>query len=220
MTIFMSKYIKIMLAYLLIAFFAVQFLGLRESYAKAKIKAINELPPNAFNDLVTSLRVGTKLDPERIDAYLNYAQTVLRLNPQNAEVWGLSGLCFALKEDYQRAIFSYIKASSLEPGFFGFHYDLAFLYYKTKQYELALSQVESALKTDPKRSINYILASDKVYGAMMLARMGEGIMPQDQINNAYAKADQLLAAVQYRLDTGLSFPGEDSLALEFESDEK
>ncbi len=211
----MSRYIKIITGYLLVAFFAVQFLGLRDDYATARIKAVNLFQPNSFDDLVILFDDKTKLSPGRVDDYLSYARDVLRFEPQRADAWGLSGLCFALKGDHKRAIFAYLKASALEPEFFGFHYNLAYLYNKTKQYEMALSHIESALRSDPTASIDYIRTSGKIYDAMVSARKDKGVMPEVQLDQAYQKANELFAALQYRLDMGLTYPGDEQFSLEF-----
>lgn len=210
----MSRYIKILTAYILVAFFVAQLFGLREDYAQVRIKAVNQIPPNSFDDLVTLFDDKTKISLGRIDDYLHYAQEVLRFEPHRADAWGLSGLCFALKEDYKRAIFSYLKASALEPDFFGFHYNLAYLYYKTKQYELSVSHVESALRSDQTASMDYIRTSGKIYDSIVSARKDKGVLPDDQLSQAYQKANELFAALQYRLDMGLSYPGEEQFALE------
>jgi tetratricopeptide (TPR) repeat protein len=211
----MSRYIKIITAYLLAAFFVTQLFGLRDEYVQAKIKNVNLFPPNSFDEMVTLFDDNSKRGSGRMDDYLKYAQDVLRFEPQRADAWGLSGLCFALKEDYRRAIFSYLKASALEPEFFGFHYNLAYLYYKTKQYELSLSHIQSALRSDPAASMDYIHTSGKIYDSMVSARKENGVMPEDQLKQAYQKVNELFAVVQYRLNMGLTYPGEEQFTLEF-----
>lgn len=209
----MGKFLKIMTAYLLAAFFVVQFLGLKDDYVKAHIKACNEIPHDSFDELVSVLEGKTKMDPARIDAYLKYAQALLRHEPKRADAWGLSGLCFILTDDYQRAIFSYIQASSLEPQFFGFHYNLAYVYFKSKQYDLSVAAVEKALLCDPKQSLLYIVSSSKIYALMLVSRVKIGISVEDQLKRGYEKAYQLMAAGQYRLKMGMAFPGEEELSL-------
>lgn len=209
----MSKLLKIMSAYLLAAFFVVQFIGLKASYVKANIKAYNEIPHDSFDELIAVLEGKKKIDLVRINAYLKYAQAVLRFDPKRADAWGLSGLCFTLRDDHQRAILSYLQAASLDPHFFGFHYNLAYVYFKSKQYDLSVAAVEKALLCDPKQSLLYVVSSSKIYALMLISRIKIGISVEDQLKRGYEKAYQLMAAGQYRLRMGMAFPGEEQLSL-------
>jgi tetratricopeptide (TPR) repeat protein len=210
----MGKFVKIIAAFVLMIFFVLQLWGLRGEYTRARLKILNSISVDALDGLVSIIEENHGVDPQRIDPYLKYVEAVLRLDNQRADAWGISGLCFALKGDYQRAIFAYIRASSIEPRSFGFYYNLAHIYFKTEQYDLAIAQIEKALVCDPRRSLEYILTPGNMYAIVLRARAIRGTSPEEQLKEGYQKAYQLLAASQYRQKMRMAFPGEEKLSLE------
>lgn len=211
----MVKTLKILTPVLLIVFFSVQLNGLKENYHKARLKALNEVSPHAFDEVVAAVEGKQPLSNERIEAYLTYAQRIARLDSERADVHGLSGFCFFFKGDHQRAMDSYLKASALAPQFFAYHYNLALIYFKTGKYDESVAEIQKGLLCDPRESLTYILSSSKIYAFMLVARVNQyGISVEDQMKNSYQEMYQLLAAVQYRLKMGTAFPEEENLTLE------
>ena len=206
---------KILVAVLFIAFFASQLSGLKTEYDLAHLKALNEIPQNSFDDVVAAVQGKFVLSPQRLKAYLDYAQLMSRLAPQRADVRGLTGFCFFQMGEYERAIASYAKAASLEPQFFGFHYNLAFIYFKQGQYDRSIEELQKALLCDPRESLVYVLSSSKIDALMMIAKINNyGISAEEQLKNSYQKMYQLMAANQYHLKMKATLPGEEQLSLE------
>ena len=211
----MGNFIKILVAVAFIAFFATQLTGFKAEYDRARLKAINEIPPNSFDDAVAAVQGKTALNARRLKAYLDYAQLVSRLVPQRADARGLEGFCLFQMGDYEHAIESYAKAASLEPQFFGFHYNLAFIHFKKGDYDRSVAELEKALLCDPRESLIYILSSSKIYALMMIAKINNyGISAEEQIKGGYQKIYQLMAANQYHLKMKMPFPSEEELSLE------
>ena len=211
----MGNLIKIFVAVLFIVFFAMQLTGLKSEYGRARLKALNEIPSDSFDDVVSVAQGKTAFTARRLKAYLDYAQLMSRLAPQRADVWGLAGFCFFQTGDYEHAIASYAKAASLEPQFFGFHYNLAFIHFKKGQYDRSVEELQKALLCDPRESLIYILSSSKIYALMMIARINNfGISAEEQLKDGYQKMYQLMAADQYHLKMEMPFPGEEQLSLE------
>jgi tetratricopeptide (TPR) repeat protein len=211
----MNPLVKIIVAICLVAFFAMQMIGLKPEFERARRKAINEVSPNAFNDLAAAALGKSTLNQERLSAYLRYAQALTRLDPQRADAWGLAGFCYFEQGEQERSVESYLKASALVPQFFGFHYNLAFIYFKMNKYDASASEVQKALLCDPQESLIYILSSSKIYALMLIAKANNyGISAEEQIKGAYQKMYQLMAAIQYRSKMGTPYPDEELLTLE------
>lgn len=211
----MAKFIKIIAAVLLLVLFSVQFTKLKTSYEQALLRALNEIPQDSFNDIVAATEEKKPLAPHKLDAYLRYTQVLARLDPERPDVFGLAGFCFFYKGDYDRAIESYAKAASLQPRFFGFHYNLAFIYFNQGRYKESLAEVHKAILCDPKTALLYILSSSQIYALMLVTKINVyGIYAEKQIKNGYEKAYLLMAAVEHHLNFGTPFPGEEQLSLE------
>ncbi len=211
----MIKFIKITSAVLLVILFSIQFTKLKIPYEKARLRALSEVPHDSFDDVVAAAQGRKPLTPQRMDAYVRYARLITRLDPDRADAFGLMGFCFFQQGDYKQAITFYSKAAFIEPGFFGFHYNLAYIHFKQGNFPQALEEVQKAILCDPKASLYYILTSSPVYALMLVTKINAyGIRAEQQIKNGYEKAYLLMAAIEYRLISGLPFPGEEQLSLE------
>ncbi len=210
----MNPLIKIVTAICLFVCFAAQVIHLKPEFERARLKAMNEISPDAFDEIV-SLSLGkSSLNRERLDAYLRYAQQLTQMDPKRADAWGLSGFCLFHQGEKEKSLQAYQKASELMPAFYGFHYNLAFINFKMQNYQQAAEEIQKTLLCDPRDSMLYILSASKIYALMLVAKMNHGIPAEDQLKNGYQKSYQLLAAVQYRIKMGAAFPGEDQFTLE------
>lgn len=211
----MAKFLKIIAAVALTIIFSFQFIKLKEPYAQARLRALNEIPLDSFDDIVAAMERKHELEPQKLEAYLRYARQLSRLDPERADAYGLTGFCLAQTGNYEGARASYAKAVSLRPDFFGFHYNLAFIHFKQGRYQQSLDEVQKAILCDPKVSLLYILSSSQIYALMLVTKINTyGIKAEQQIKNGYEKAYQLMAADQYHLAVGVSLPGEEHLTLE------
>lgn len=87
-------------------------------------------------------------------------ETALKLNPDNAEAHDDIGVIFAQKKKYQKAISHFNSTVKLEPTYQkGFH-NLAMAYYLTGLDELALQNVNIALKLWPDSHGSMLLKSE------------------------------------------------------------
>jgi tetratricopeptide (TPR) repeat protein len=193
-------------------FFIFQLAGLKPSYDQARIKALNELRPDALNDLLI-VEGKQRPDDRRFKAYLRYFRSVAALVPERADAVAMQGFCHFHLGDRERAAAAYEQAVLMAPSFSGFRYNLAVIYFKAGQYSKVMEQLQLAMASDPQESLLYVLSS-KIYGLLMLARINAGTSMQDQVVESYQKIQRLAIMAQYRLQTGAPFPGENELELE------
>lgn len=210
-----NVYVKLAVFVFLIVFWAVSFSKAHKDFQSAKTKNLYEIPPDSFDDIVFFLNGKSPLKPQRIKAYLNYARELIRVNPQSADAWGLLGFCLFQRGDFEEALKAYGKSAELVPRFYGFHYNLAYVFLKNGKYPEALAEVQKALLCDPRESLLYIISSSKIYAFMMVARVNHfGIPAEEQLKQGYQKAYQLMAAIEYRQKMGTGLPGEENLTME------
>lgn len=199
----------------LVLFFVVSFQKTHKDFVTAQAKALAEIPPDSFDDIVSFLQGKAALSPQRNEAYLRYAQQMIRINPGTADAWGLSGFCLFQQGKSTEALEAYSKAIQLVPRFYGFHYNLAYILFKDQKYSESLAEVQKALLCDPRESLLYIISSSKIYAFMMVSRVNRyGISAEDQLKQGYQKAYQLMAALEYRQKMSSGLPGEENLTME------
>lgn len=211
----MKPILKILVTLVLGLFFIIQIVGLQSEYRDARIKALDALSPDAFNALVIAVDRGQPLEHKMLTAYLRYFRDVARFSPQRADAVGMQGFCYYHLGQYDRAAESYTKAAGLVPSFFGFRYNLALIHFKTGQYAKATDELNAMLSADPKISLAYIFSSSKIYGMIMLAQiqlLNKSV--EQQFEENYRKAYQLMMATQVHVQKNETFPGEDKLSLE------
>ena len=210
----MQTILKILFTSALILFFVIQIVSLRSEYENARIKVLDALNPDAFNVLVVAVERGQPLDPKTLSAYLRYFKEVARLSPQRADAVGMQGFCYYHLGQYDRAVEAYKKAIGLAPQFFGFHYNLAVVNFKIGQYAKAADELNKMLSADPRTSIAYIFSSSRIYGMIMFAQMKTlGKPVEQQFEEYYQQAQQLMLATQYHLQKNERLPGDDQLSL-------
>ncbi len=211
----MKTILKTLVTFGLAVFFVFQVISLKSEYESARVTALDALSPDVFNIFVTAVESQQPLEHKTLKAYLRYFKDVARLSPQRADAVGMQGFCYYHLGQYDRAVESYTKAIGLVPQFFGFHYNLAVVDFKTGQYAKAADELNKALSFDPKASLAYIFSSSKIYGMILIAKMQIlGKPVEQQFEENYRKAYQLMVATQYHLQKNETFPGEDKLSLE------
>ncbi|MBL8012264.1 MAG: tetratricopeptide repeat protein [Candidatus Omnitrophica bacterium] len=192
-----------------------QCASLQAEYRQARLRAFMEVAPNAFDDIVAAVEANKPLDQRRVKAYLNYAHALIHMEPQKPDAWGLAGFCYAQLNDYPAAIDAYTKAINQVPQFFGFHYNLAVVYFKAKQYDKSLEEAQKVMTSDPQSSLMFILISKRLYALIMETKAERyALAVEAQIKRVYEQAYQLMVANQYCLTTGQSFADQSLIRLE------
>ncbi len=183
---------KIFITTGLLVFFIVSLVSLKSQYKQARNKALNELSPDSFDDLVDMIESKIKLSNERLTAYLNYFKEVSQFSPTRVDAVGLAGFCYSYLGNDSKAIEQYEKAAQDYPQFIGFHHNLAVLYFKNHHYEKTVEEVDKIRSVDPKESLRYILSFSKPYAFMMLRKMNKkGISIEEQFKKMYQNAARL-----------------------------
>jgi tetratricopeptide (TPR) repeat protein len=199
----MNVLFKALISVGLIGFLIAQAVKMGPEYEPARTKALNAVHPKAFNGLIAAVEHAKPLSPKELRAYQDYFAELAKHSPDRADALAMQGFCAFHLNKEAKAVEFYQKAAGLVPGFYGFRYNLAVIYFKTGRFEDASRELQQALASDPKESLMYILSQSKIYGLIMLARFNDFGKPMPvQLSEGYQKAYALMVMTQYRLQTG------------------
>lgn len=113
--------------------------------------------------LIQSVEGKTDFDPEELKKITQYYETSAQYLDQEADVFGVLGVCYFYLNDRAKSIETLNKAIEINPNFFWYHYDLAAIYYNQKNYSQALISFENAVKIQPAQTLQAIGDSKKIY---------------------------------------------------------
>jgi len=110
-------------------------------------------------------------------------KAVIQVQPTNARVYGLLGMCHFRKGDYQGAIDPFRKASVLDPKFWEAGAKLAQCYDRLKRYEEAYEVAQEWLRVRPQdhtlqglvEALRYQVRGNKVEGWERTAHLAHEI---------------------------------------------
>jgi tetratricopeptide (TPR) repeat protein len=78
-----------------------------------------------------------------------------RINPSNAEAYGLRGLTYFYKGEYDRAIADCTEAVRLAPDYIGAYHNRGNAYFKKEEYDKAIADFTETIKFDPNDAAAY-----------------------------------------------------------------
>ncbi|HBR15298.1 MAG TPA: hypothetical protein DD723_07130 [Candidatus Omnitrophica bacterium] len=128
-------------------------------YERLEIKTLNRATPLSFEYLTKTAEAHESFDKKKLKEFFLYFKTVTHYRPDMADAVGMLGFCYYHLGDSQKAMEAYQKAIDLNPSFFWFHYNLGVIYFQKGRYEEAIKVLRRALKTDPLKTVEFILSS-------------------------------------------------------------
>ncbi len=155
-----KRVITVYLAIYIVSLFFVDYAGVIHKF---RIQTLNRIRPQSFNYLADTMENNERFDLVKLRSYANYYLEVTKVIEDRADAYGLLGFCYYHLGEVDKAIAAYKEAIKINPNFFWSHYNLAVLYFKSQQYELARESIIAALRLDLNNSMMFIYNSQQLY---------------------------------------------------------
>lgn len=137
---------NVLLGFIVLSLAGSVFLDYRQ---QKQLQARHRVSQMNFADLLTLENENGQLSHDKIEAYLQYFQSVINADNSQADAYAMSGFCYYHLGQKDKALAAYERAVSLNPKFLWFHYNMAVIYFEQGQYREALAGFQRALMTSP-----------------------------------------------------------------------
>ncbi|MCB9772175.1 MAG: tetratricopeptide repeat protein [Candidatus Omnitrophica bacterium] len=137
---------NVLLGFIVLSLAGSIFLDYRQHQQTQARRLVSQLN---FADLLTLENEKGQIPSDKIEAYLQYFQSVINTDNSQADAHAMAGFCYYHLGQKDKALASYERAVSLNPKFLWFHYNLAVIYFEQGQYREALAGFQRALMTNP-----------------------------------------------------------------------
>ena len=165
---------------------------------KMKVKMINRVVPESNRDLVAFSLNPTASDTTRLQKYLLYFKTVVKILPDSAAAHALLGYCYYYTGDVPRARDHLRRASEINPQFFWYLYDLGVSYYRQGLYQQAMPFLEKAMACHPEETLLLIRVS-KIYKELDAYAVELGYNTEQGLKEGYHHVYELLLLCRYNM---------------------
>ena len=155
----------------LLVYFIFTIKNLVGDYEQAKIKALNRIRPISHDNLIAIKHKNKSPDIKDLKLHAYYYQRVTETIPRRADAYGLLGFCHYYLGETEKAVDFYQKAIEIRPDFFWFHFNLSVIHFNKGRYTKAIASAQKALGTDLKKSLAFILGSQRIYMPVVSKRI-------------------------------------------------
>ncbi len=158
--------------------------------ANDAIRLTSELLQRSNNNAYAlAARARTMLATKRTADAVKDLTAAIELQPR-ADLYRLRGKAFMDLDDAERSLTDYRQAIKLSPNTSVEHFDLGNAAFRFALYDEAVTEIDAALKIDPKMAVAYMTRAMANYGR----GRGEGIVKADvdrakELDKAYEKAE-------------------------------
>lgn len=161
---------RVPVLYAAVAVVGVLMFDVGDMIATAQLKTLNRLRYPEMTEVAVFAENPQAGDFQKLEKHWFYYKKVSQFLPKETDHIGLWGFCSFYLGKYDEAVKAYKMALKQAPGFFWFHHNLGIVYYHQKNYVLAAEHFHQALASDPNLSIQFILASRRLYLPMIFAQ--------------------------------------------------
>ncbi len=178
--------------YLAVVLLSMTVIDYKKIRLQDHINKLNAIKPASFRFLIEFARQPERFNAQGLLPYLYFYQTMTDYFPGLAEAHGMLGFGLYYLGKYPKAAADFKKAIELQPDFFWFYYDLGVIYFKQGNYEQAIASLQSALKTDPQKALDFIKNSSVVYKSILLEDKSWALQTKERLGDGYRRAYKLL----------------------------
>jgi len=184
--------------YLLVYLLQLVMVDYEKIHFGIKIRTLNVMMPKSYNYLI-ELEDFKRRPSKELHRYRYYYEKMIDTFPKSSDAHGLLGFCYFHLRHHDKAVASYKKAIEINDKVFWYPYNLGAIYYKQGRYEEAIPMFKSALATNPRHTMTYAKASEKVLLPIIVRAEDQANELKRRLTVGYRNAYTLLCLSYYRL---------------------
>ena len=163
---------------------------------RARMKALDRARPDEFNYLLL-LEKGARVDENKLEEYTFYYEKNIEYLPNAADRYGMLGFCYYHSGQHEKALEVYKEAVLLTNSFFGFHYNMAVIYFKRGDYLNAAKALEKLTKTSLVKNMELVMTS-RALRPFLVGKTGTANDVIERLTETFTNGYKLLVIIKFR----------------------
>ncbi|MDP2652853.1 MAG: tetratricopeptide repeat protein [Candidatus Omnitrophota bacterium] len=154
-----------LLVYILVAALSLPLIDYRSLLFHAAAAVLSRLMP-PFDYLVAFSEGKETINPQKLEEYERYYESVSLFMPDRPDTNGMLGYCYYYLGKHKMALLAYRAAGESLPGVFNYAYNTGLIYFRRDHHREAIEYLQKALGTTLDDNLNYVTSS-RIYFPML-----------------------------------------------------